>query len=826
MSIINLSDTDTGAFSDDQFLQHDAKSKFTELLNETLSRLDDFNSARKNNVHSFDRVHNTIFINGKRGMGKTSFIFSIIDSDIKEEWQNKICDLGVIDPTMIETKEHIFLNVIQLIHEKIENEIKRDRSEIKDANYRIWFESLKKLASGLSILDGVGTEKIKDAMWDSPELILERGLVNVKQGKDLESNFHKLLDESLKLLDKKAFHLVFDDIDTSLDQGEAILEILRKYFTSRKLIITILGDIELYSTIVRQLQWRRIDPNGILEKYENHDDYRGQVELFEEQYLTKLLKPENRITLRSLYELKDKVKIQGAKGDEVRDLSLFIGDLVERGFKVKNQQQYKKLYEKTLLMQSTRSVVQALKAWHQAVKGDESPKLGFFAESLQQVFYTTIKKHLDQYNLHESHDIEHLLNLISTYLLSTGKTSEVHLKLLPSLSKEDENTALLYLNSLINSKLEPSGYLSYFIRVGYVISRYFENGNEDLSNYFEHVGLHENLTNSELARRMLTTFSIDSNTHSRNPFFFGNLSLSKEDIKKIKDCDTYTPYMSVVYNSRTGQHAFLSFFSMIGLLADAALAGNFDEFWERRSVVQAFPILKTRMASLQGSRGSNETQDTVDTDHYELDEDDMRDLFNWAKEAKKIKQQLSIADLATIWINVATSFDGIDERRQQNSKKDYNNLLELYSVAFLNAVFILCEQKKGNHVDIKSPSTDENFFYKKMDKYNEDENEVTFFDFLRKCPLFDLDDRSKYQTISLFHPTDSADFKGGVKGSKRSGSKISFRDLSTEEKIKAISSLKGWANYKSGTIKIKLREKGYSSVPELDALLTKMKSQQ
>src|SRR5690554_6011198 len=121
MSIINLSETDTGAFSDEQFLQSEAKRQFGALLKNILFSIDKGNEKQshrneRGSYHSYDHVHNTVLINGKRGMGKTSFIFSVIDNktNSENEWQNDVCVLGVIDPTMIETKEHIFLNVIQL----------------------------------------------------------------------------------------------------------------------------------------------------------------------------------------------------------------------------------------------------------------------------------------------------------------------------------------------------------------------------------------------------------------------------------------------------------------------------------------------------------------------------------------------------------------------------------------------------------------------------------------------------------------------------------------------------------------------------------------
>ncbi|MDD2357547.1 MAG: hypothetical protein PHX13_06540 [Thiovulaceae bacterium] len=278
--VINLKQTDTQEFESGNLIQANAQKSFEQLIENFKKSIDESKEKEKANK-GIDRVHNTILINGKRGMGKTSFMLSMKNNP---EIMKDLCPLDIIDPTLIETKEHVFLNIITLIKEKIEEHIKCEKCDDKSTKYRTWKESLKKLAGGFSMLDGVGSEHLKSDMWDSPELILERGLSNAKQGSHLEKNFHNFIDESLKILDKKAFFLILDDIDTSLDKGTAILETLRKYLTSRKLIIAMLGDIGLYSTLVRQLQWEKMDLKNILYKYEfpeNKERYINQIEHLE-----------------------------------------------------------------------------------------------------------------------------------------------------------------------------------------------------------------------------------------------------------------------------------------------------------------------------------------------------------------------------------------------------------------------------------------------------------------------------------------------------------------------------------------------------------------
>jgi len=59
-----------------------------------------------------DIRHNKFLINGTRGSGKTTFTRLLIE-DLLEKKDIKSLLLAWIDPTMIETREHIFFSLIQ-----------------------------------------------------------------------------------------------------------------------------------------------------------------------------------------------------------------------------------------------------------------------------------------------------------------------------------------------------------------------------------------------------------------------------------------------------------------------------------------------------------------------------------------------------------------------------------------------------------------------------------------------------------------------------------------------------------------------------------------
>ncbi|MFX4237548.1 hypothetical protein ACOL20_04415 [Aliarcobacter butzleri] len=200
--------------------------------------------------------------------------------------------LEIIDPTLFETKQNILISIISLIANKV-----TDKTEE-------WNQSLVELGDGLKLLDGVGNDIIKSDIFDDGALILEKGLDHANSGINLEFNFKKFISQSLSLLNKKMFILIFDDIDTNIDKGWMILETIRKYLTSCKLQVFVSGDWNLYSSLVRMKQWENFDKKIFPEK--EWQDKKDLVDNLEEQYLIKVLKPEYRIYLENLYHLTTK----------------------------------------------------------------------------------------------------------------------------------------------------------------------------------------------------------------------------------------------------------------------------------------------------------------------------------------------------------------------------------------------------------------------------------------------------------------------------------------------------------------------------------------
>lgn len=322
--IINLDkDQNTRALDEGEIIHPREFELVIELIKNSLEKINSSgNDKTKNegcNDHKrrteFARYHDTITISGARGTGKTTFILSIL-----RKIENSQCPTGsandrvlsevevleVIDPTLIEEKTHILVNIISKIKYSVtksasfRNFLSDEESCLRE--FRSWEESFNDLAEGLPVLDGIGKDRLTGSEWDDPEYVMNEGVRKAKSANDLERNFHRFVNESLKIINKNAFVICFDDIDTNFTKGWPVLEVLRKYLTSPRIITLLSGDFELYSTIVRKSQWKNLEIDIVDgESKETLDHYKLLVSQLENQYLLKVLRPERRVTLSSLF---------------------------------------------------------------------------------------------------------------------------------------------------------------------------------------------------------------------------------------------------------------------------------------------------------------------------------------------------------------------------------------------------------------------------------------------------------------------------------------------------------------------------------------------
>ncbi len=345
--VINLdSENDTSVgINFDNFIH---KKEFQEILLlmdntfekiERLGQPDDCQKIEPEIVRN--RYHDTILLEGSRGSGKTTFIYKLLSTINKGKYPgeltfpkkmfdlNKVEVIELLDPTLIEEKAHIFVNIIARIKDKVIKKtmgINCTPNKKLLENYHSWEDSLKKLAAGLPSIDGVANDAVKNQDWLDPEFAMEQGINQVTAANWLEERFHLFVQKSLEILCKKAFLICIDDTDTNFSKGWPVLETIRKYLTTPQIITVLCGDVSLFTVLSRKHQWQQFGKELMEIEVHNDEDfqkYNSMVTHLEEQYLLKILKAERRITLATLQQKLDSglYKIEVSKS-ETSTLSL------------------------------------------------------------------------------------------------------------------------------------------------------------------------------------------------------------------------------------------------------------------------------------------------------------------------------------------------------------------------------------------------------------------------------------------------------------------------------------------------------------------------
>ncbi|MBE9603137.1 P-loop NTPase fold protein [Pedobacter sp. MC2016-24] len=418
-------------------------------------------------------LHNTITVLGTRGSGKTSFLLTLRQAYKAHE---KLKVLQIIDPTLIEDKGHVFVNIIAAIRSEVFKvlELKEQNEETRELRKQ-WRNSLMALAAGLPSIDGMSNTPQES--WQDPEYVLDKGLTNVYSALKLAESFDHFLKISLGIIEKTSFLLIFDDIDVDATKGWAVLETIRKYFTTSRLITILSGDLKLYSLVVRQKKWKNFGSEILKYEGQNPDKlayFNNMVTELESQYLQKIMQPKFRIHLLSLQEKKLMNKLpkiivrentNDKKGNEIQEL---YSQIFNR-FGIRNIGQTE-VFNTFILSQPFRTQIQFASILGNALNTSNSNDLSMMSnsEKITDIFLSDLLEQEIDVNLANS--TSKFLNSIALrFLLKRNQLKDLY-QLQPSTTDSSLNACLLSLNLLISrSLLNVSFHLSfdYLIKIGY-----------------------------------------------------------------------------------------------------------------------------------------------------------------------------------------------------------------------------------------------------------------------------------------------------------------------------------------------------------------------
>ncbi|WP_434502414.1 hypothetical protein [Prevotella sp.] len=694
-----------------------------------------------------DCCNDTISVFAKRGYGKTTFVKSFIDKINKNNDYNCCC-LDIIDPSKLELKQHPFMYVLALIHEVVEKYIHKndEMQNPNDENYESfvsWNKAYKNLCKSLSVLDCVGEPNFyKD--WDDDVQIAKSGMKRAEDANNLKSNFVKYIDNSLILLHKKCFVLSFDDIDTNFSKGFEILESIRKYLTINKIITILTGDLSLYSKLIRQNLWTGFNSNYFSneQKYSPDSMYEVSeiINQLEEQYLLKILKPENRITLDSIYEKTKNshytIKVKNKKNKTYKKIENIYNDVcILMG--------YSETFPKTAVMINfimklpirTQMRILGLTSYDYKDKDD-------FVRGMIRIFRSDISL---KSNLSEM-DIDNLDNFgpILDFFKKTNCLSR-DISFIPETGDLTLDKTLFALGGIINQKIDRSIYLSfdYWIRISYVRKAFEMDIIPQMISYSEinnDNSLNKSYCLSHAFRRSFE-FTID-NTVMKPKILPG--------VCEIEDYSHFTKELNdnpivglVLFETASSSERSTCFISIYKLLASI---GDIIRNYDKTSLEKSIGNISLRLNTLSQFRSYLEPnknapesrKDAIEKrtefDHFNYTnfKDEASKITNWINQ-KQINDPniISVYVLDRIFTRAYFSFSDIEKIRFHNAGEKLNYQI----IAFLNAILVEESIDRGiSEVNLNSKGNTIEIFFKNL-YVTARKSKLLFFRTMLRCPL-------------------------------------------------------------------------------------------
>lgn len=721
----------SGRFETNNLLQRKAIGKIQRLIKSRLEKVQVCDHRDCEN----DRRHDTITILGERGSGKTSLLLNL--ETILVEHKNDLVFLKIIDPTLFETKQNILVSIISLIADKV-----KDKNKEADEN---WNESLIKLADGLKLLDGVGSDIIKSDLFDDGALILEKGLDHAHSGLNLEKYLNCYIVKSLSLLDKKMFVLIFDDIDTNIDKGWIVLEAIRKYLTSCQMQVFVSGDWGLYSSLVRMKQWENFDRKVLPEK-EWHDK-EGLIDQLEEQYLIKVLKPEYRIYLENLYQLTKKTEPIllegfGVSRHGIESIYRYVSQIL---FNFQNESQKQDVSDliKQLPIRTNMKIFYA--------QLENQNNVEELINAISNVFITNTARfnftHLDYENLPITAILQEMAKKL--YLLSNEKFSFSSLSQFPlNLNDNNLNLLLMVINLHLIRIVNTSKYtfFEWLTRFTYLeMLGKNKRENDEKNALLSRLKYDSKIFMKEQLDLISDEYSAQTTTKSLLPGFkstyafhgvakeYGHIGIDKFKESTKLDEHFLLSVMSIksvlVGHSQQTSVSLISIFSFLSEFlqkniqdAETYLFSIFEEFHHVKTEDQVFEVFH-----------EERTEEIINNNIY-------KSLLEWHKLQDKV-QMFSVSQIKRIWEEFVRKQIAFDLQNQRFATvKDF---MSIQSLVFLNllAKEVLFNKNTTKAYDILVTPTN---LYRNIEKaygqnyrdnfYSFNDN-FDFFKYMYMCPI-------------------------------------------------------------------------------------------
>ncbi len=474
-------------------LQVKAKEKLFNILSKFVNDSGNKNDNKETSLElefSSERINNTIFIGGQRGAGKTTFLRTVLLERLEDK-KDKILPVAFIDPTLINTNQHILVDIVAKFKQVIEGRFSACGDEKERNKFN---ETLEDMAEGLKLLKEDSGNIGSDASW-----FLNRALKYATSGQGLEAKFHRLIDVVSEVLEENLFVIAIDDVDNDTTKAYEVLELIRRYLTHPKLTVIISGDLRLYSHIVKQRKMKELmGGNPVLDRGSNE-----LIEHLEQQYLAKVFPVEQRVELKSLNNLIERdgfnvnVKLSANKTKELKSHlnEIFNGSL-------NLDEKYLASYIRFYLKQPVRTAFQILKSLPDDLPSNDQRFRNALADAIRNSYVGALKKENIDVDKLVSHDVhQNDIGLALFELCSKYSELETGFYARPDGTDESYNAAQLFLSQVVSSylsnarrhsvgaaiKLMLTAGASANIYMNHVIDKM--NNNSKLQDYINYIGL-------------------------------------------------------------------------------------------------------------------------------------------------------------------------------------------------------------------------------------------------------------------------------------------------------------------------------------------------
>lgn len=658
---------------------------------------------------------NVFFVDGTRGAGKTTFINSVVETLNKDtsDTSTSIKCLPTIDPTKLPRHEPILVTVTARLNKMVTGKLKGcwssdDHKKKKEE----WQSHLERLKRGLHLL----TSKEYKPEYFSDALKLDAQLDYSIGGQDLSEIFDKLVESACDILDCKAILISFDDIDTQFDAGWDVLESIRKFFNSQKLVVVATGDLRLYSQLIRGKQYENYSKTLLdQEKESARLAERGyMVEHLEQQYLLKLFPVQKRLQLKTMLQLVgekgrdhdcEKIRVvysKGADGEKVDTVRNALENIVANGLNVRTGSDLD-MYVDELLKQPVRLLMQLMQDYYSRLKISGVSKSVLLRDSLYGAMLSSIYRAGLNYEQHRI-GMDSLCDDVFRY---SRQDQEVNtgFYLRPQSSSEALRNCSVYLSSQVSAlcggslsrvlqlMLVGCGSVSLFDhvqrRLGGDVEKTRPTIDVEFKSYMS-VGRRESVTN--WANRSCAVISDDGLPTQSAGVYLGMIQVNK------KNRGQKGVYKALNINSETGlaklsiaaslssaltpvPSDFLSVFNLIGAIADLADIDTRNHDEERdgsdgdigveifnKALIKVFskPTCVAPIWSKYMDKGTVEAEEDQDVVSENEISESMAALLEWNRlvreESPRIKPSSIL--IGKIWTRLFFNLSSISEKHK------------------------------------------------------------------------------------------------------------------------------------------------------------------